>query len=399
MKKSQSISTEFIFGIAIILIIFVILFSFMQEKKPDIEDTEEELGKREECLKLSNLISSVYAGGSGTEATTKIDNMVIITNNSLIYVSEGSTEIILTNSVAAVASEATPTSQEFYDLIADQTPTWYKICFNDIEDEGCDEDEDGVVDWDLINLTFEDLIRTISESPNTYQTIYLEDPYILYNRSYNGKNYTDILGDWVKDKRSLIIAGWLMCDEENGPYKVNETECPPLGVKDDKWNFSWISLTQDDSGNPRNLIEGYILEDLFPTLTTDNIQLKLDSRSYAINISNYPQISDFIRVAHYVNKQPSDGAAISFWNYGEGMVFYFGDSKLDSTESEDDQTLFYEAIKGTIELSYPYLIKRFIQIEKGVMCKSNTPTEEFIFGAGSTITIKNEDNEIVIENG
>jgi len=128
MKKAQSISTELMFAVALIIIMFAVLFSFMLEKKTDTIQGGGKLDRRAECLRISNLLSSVSAGGSGTEATTKLNKLVAVFNSSLIYVAESGNLSLAQANVAIVASEAGNTSQDFYNLANESLkPDWYKF--------------------------------------------------------------------------------------------------------------------------------------------------------------------------------------------------------------------------------------------------------------------------------
>ena len=249
MKKAQSVSTELMFAVAIIIIMFTVLFSFMLEKKADTTEGGEKLDRRAECLRISNLLSSVSAGGTGTEATTKLDKVVAIFNNSVIYVAESGNLSLSKYNVAIVASEAGNTSQDFYDLANESLmPDWYKACFSNIGSTADCDSGSGVVDWSLIPYTFSDLIKNISDNPGSYATIYLDDANILYNASYNGKNYTAILSDWVKQGGRLILSEHVMCREQDSvTYSTTDYRCNRSWTSNDVWSIFNVSLTQQDN--------------------------------------------------------------------------------------------------------------------------------------------------------
>ena len=71
MKRGQ-ISTEFLFAIGTVVIIFLIILAFSFERRNDIKDTESSLSKKNECLKISNFITEIFIGGEGALANAKI---------------------------------------------------------------------------------------------------------------------------------------------------------------------------------------------------------------------------------------------------------------------------------------------------------------------------------------
>lgn len=65
MKRSQ-IGVELIFVIGFVIVVFIILLGFTMNRKHDISETEIFLKEKEECYKLSNMISGVHTSGIGT---------------------------------------------------------------------------------------------------------------------------------------------------------------------------------------------------------------------------------------------------------------------------------------------------------------------------------------------
>lgn len=83
MKKAQ-ISSEFLFTAGIIVFIFLIILGFSIERRLEIGKTESELNKRNECFKISNLITSAFINGEGSSINTKINHDVSIISQSKI---------------------------------------------------------------------------------------------------------------------------------------------------------------------------------------------------------------------------------------------------------------------------------------------------------------------------
>lgn len=85
--KSQ-ISMEFLILCGIALFIFLILLGFYLFRKAEILETEAYLDKTSECIRLSNIISHVYAGEEGTEVIVNTNYLVSFFNYSMVSVEE-----------------------------------------------------------------------------------------------------------------------------------------------------------------------------------------------------------------------------------------------------------------------------------------------------------------------
>ena len=85
MKKSQ-ISLEFMFTIAAIILMFLVVLIFSFEKNTEITNTKTYLAQQSECFRFSNFISSVYIGGEGTKVELKTDHNIQVYPNNMIYV-------------------------------------------------------------------------------------------------------------------------------------------------------------------------------------------------------------------------------------------------------------------------------------------------------------------------
>ncbi len=87
VKKSQA-SMEFLILCGIALFIFLILLGFYLFRKAEILETEAYLDKTSECIRLSNIISQVYAGEEGTEVIVNTNYLVSFFNYSMVSVED-----------------------------------------------------------------------------------------------------------------------------------------------------------------------------------------------------------------------------------------------------------------------------------------------------------------------
>ncbi len=98
IKKRGQISTEFLFSIAIIFLIFLFILFFTYEKSRDTNEKNIELKLRNECIKFSNIVSDVYSSNSGTLVNTKTTHNVSIFDDKRIVVKYEGVEVPCTYS-------------------------------------------------------------------------------------------------------------------------------------------------------------------------------------------------------------------------------------------------------------------------------------------------------------
>lgn len=245
--KSQ-VGIETIMLIIILLLMFVILLLFGIKRQQDSNDIKDYIEKRRECLRLSDIVSSVSNSKSGSTVKTSTDYAVIFYNDS-ITIKNVENVTVQETKIAVLVSEAGESTQNFYDsLTARLSPKWYKVCFDDIPgggDIGCQQWQTPgitVSTWDSITKTLDDLVKEI----DNYTVIYLEDAHIQYNAVYNGKTYRQILQDWVSEGNILIMAEHPMCREQNsGVFSQTSFQCNPPGVfNNDEWQIFGNNITQ-----------------------------------------------------------------------------------------------------------------------------------------------------------
>src|SRR3989344_4855628 len=100
MRKAQS-SMEFMIAISIIIIIFFIILGVSLNKGIELNKLNKELKEKNECLRLSNLIT--YGLITGNNYTTIIDfNMSIDPDNKIIRIDDKTTCTISTGAVNKV---------------------------------------------------------------------------------------------------------------------------------------------------------------------------------------------------------------------------------------------------------------------------------------------------------
>jgi len=84
-KKGQ-ISTEFIFSLSIVIVVFLMLIYLNFEKMKEVRDTEKMLDKKAECIRVANMISGVFSIGQGTEKFSHTDYRLYAKNNTVLEV-------------------------------------------------------------------------------------------------------------------------------------------------------------------------------------------------------------------------------------------------------------------------------------------------------------------------
>ncbi|MFH0798254.1 MAG: hypothetical protein V1906_02470 [Candidatus Woesearchaeota archaeon] len=84
-KKGQ-VSTEFIFSLGIVIVIFLMLIYLSFEKTKEVRDTESMLDKKAECIRMANMISGVFSLGPGTEKLSHTDYRIYARNNTVLEV-------------------------------------------------------------------------------------------------------------------------------------------------------------------------------------------------------------------------------------------------------------------------------------------------------------------------
>lgn len=86
MGRKSQVSMEFLFAIVFVLLVLLLLLGFIFQRRSELADTKDFLGKKAECLRIASLISSVYSGGDGTTANINTDYLVTIYNDSSIKI-------------------------------------------------------------------------------------------------------------------------------------------------------------------------------------------------------------------------------------------------------------------------------------------------------------------------
>ena len=384
-RKAQA-APGLMLGIGIIMFLFILVFIFTNNHEIKLNEKRVDLEKSNECLKLANFINSVYINGPGTEVTTHTDFLITTFNSSQISIEdvssieEGGEQL----SIAFLASEAGPSSIEFYNHVNEEiSPDWYKVCFSSLDGEGCSW---GDTSWlDSIEPTLNDLMNNLDE----YNTIYLEDPTIYYT-----SDYIERLEDWVSEGNALILSEHVMCRERSyGTYDNASHRCNPPDYNDDVGDVFGIRLHQTDTvwGYPHqyNVIVndtdesfGFVLGD----------QLSFEEGCYFENLDadNFKSIAKYRN--HWRLGSRRNKPAIAFWEYGDGKIFYFGDFQVEYINVPERE--FSEVLVDLISVAYYLIIHPEANSDNTCYFSAFAPYQI----AYGDIIIKNQNDYILIEN-
>ena len=74
-RKAQ-VAPELMLGIGIIMTLFILITIFAVNKQIEVREVEDYINQRNECLKLANVINSLYINGPGTSVRLETDYYV-----------------------------------------------------------------------------------------------------------------------------------------------------------------------------------------------------------------------------------------------------------------------------------------------------------------------------------
>ncbi len=287
MNKKSQVTTEFILAIALVFTIFLVFMLLMFEQNNKIKDIQDEIKIKQECTRISNLISSVYNLKSGTSINTKSNYVISVFNSSFIEIKPLSNYSSNQSKIAILVSEAAESTQVFYDdAEAKFHPDWYKVCFSDNNGAGCQSSGTNV-NYNLIPKNLSDLIQVLNDNPNQYTTVYLEDAHLHPSSMYNGKSYVQIINEWVASGHSIIASEHFYCrDGSAGSSTTMGCGSGDQPNSDgDKWRFFDNNLTQLNSNSRISVINSiapYYLDygKLFTMEENSNVEI-------LYNISNF----------------------------------------------------------------------------------------------------------------
>ncbi|HLD15781.1 MAG TPA: hypothetical protein VJB94_04365 [Candidatus Nanoarchaeia archaeon] len=94
--KSGQVSTEFIFSLIILFVALTMLLAINFDKRSQLIDLEKFVLAREDCLKISNALNTLYTNGPESRTTLNVYNLVSIYNNSRIEINDNKTDELLT---------------------------------------------------------------------------------------------------------------------------------------------------------------------------------------------------------------------------------------------------------------------------------------------------------------
>jgi len=229
-------------GVGTIMFLFLLIAVFTLNHQIKLGQKEDYIEKRSECLKMANLINSVYISGPGTEVRTHTDFLITAFNSSQISV-QGLADVQQYGDIpriAFLASEAGPTLRAFYDQVnaeLDPDPDWYRACFDDIGGAGCDASGTSWMATEIPNT-----IHVLMDNLEDYNTIYLEDPTMNYE--HYAIDYITRLEAWVSEGNALILSEHVFCTEYTGSHGYNSYRCDGPGSNDNNWEMFGINLYQ-----------------------------------------------------------------------------------------------------------------------------------------------------------
>jgi len=235
-RKGQA-TPGLMLGIGTIMLLFLLIIVFTVNYQIKLQEQEDYIVKRSECLKLANLINSVYINGPGTQIKTNTDFLITTFNTSQISVEDINT-INTTDPpiIAFLASEAGPTTYEFYEQVnaaLDPDPDWYKVCFSDIgSSASCSGSGTSWMETYIPNN-----LSQLMDHLYDYNTIYLEDPTIYYTT-----DYMERLETWTAAGNALILSEHVMCRDTDGSFGSTSYRCDV--DNNDNWDVFGVTLHQ-----------------------------------------------------------------------------------------------------------------------------------------------------------
>jgi len=391
-RKGQ-VAPELMLGIGIIMGLFLLISLFVVNRQIDLRERADHIEKRDECLKIANLLNSVYINGPGTEARTNSNFLITSFNSNLISIEDLKNEQS-SEKIAILASESGPTKEEFYNKANNEIepePDWYKICFEDIGGEGCD----------LINVTWfdQEINNTLSdliENLDNYTTIYLEDPHIQFS-----ENYIELLENWTAQGNSLILSRNVMCTEQmSGEYPLSSYKCNPNGsYHSDEWQVFDVEINQrstawfwpyDWNVGINNSNEAF---NLFP-----GDKLSFNNRPFVTPIN----AEGFDAIAIYRNEtcfgvtpclgDSTDKPAIAHWEIGEGKIYYIGEFSPEFINPPGND--FSDVLINLIDVAYNLIL----QSEKDSDITCAVASKTYFQQITGDFKIKNKNNVISFED-
>ncbi len=385
--RSQ-VSTETIFLISIVLIIFILTALFTFSKRAQIEETGSFIEKRNECNKIATAINYLKINGPGTKARLNT-NFLVETRDNTVIIKDIKNTTTIKNEIAIMASSTGVTQQSFYDkATAKFNPDWYDNCYEGqelvAEIAACHGfPSPGEVNFLTITWNYTQLMKNISR----YNTVYLEDAHTNTTLSYNGKTFIDIQEDWVKDGGVLILSEHYMCR-----YNV------PLCTNPNNTMYDWYNLFGVNMHNifGSNIWATVIEEDpFFPGLSLGS-QTQFAEFNW---VEDYSQNNDAenIKVIERENvpnskNSPATGrSAFAYWKYGNGLVIYLSDFQNTSLSDVSIDEVLINVIENafieliTAEESSEVFCHSELSLDKNYRVTGKIELEN----VNKTITIKN----------
>jgi len=339
MRKSQ-VSIELITLIALLVVFYILINIFSQNKKIDLVNIEDYLDRKNECLRVSSLITGVYNSGNNAVANTNVNNVITVYKDGIIEVNKKAAEETVVAYYGCHANEF----EDGVGLLLSQ-----KYIVDRYDNTQCNNP-----------ANFNNLLNNI----NKYNLIFLEDPHLGEGSTCCTTPPWNLapLQDFVSNGGALMISEHVI--------KGSNNQAVLFGAK---LHQNLLS----GGTNPATVVQ---TDPTFPSLTLGtNLYFKdrpAMSPANFINIIPKP-------IANYTNNR----MGIVSWDYGSGKLTFFSDFVEES--ALDFPPIVLEHIEETVRL--------LIKPGDSASCKyiGKISSEGRFSG---NIRIRNSNNEIILEN-
>ncbi len=355
---------ELIVAISVLFLVIMGVLALNVDRIKETKNLSPLLEKKTECNKAADIFTSIYTAGDGASAIAHFDNLITIENKSSIFVQDFREVIQTPQRYAFMASDCGPTSESFFDDISEQLNTDnYGMC-SDCYGNGCPS-------W-FASKGIGDDVGELMANIDDYNVLYLEDPTLDY------RQYKSTLEEWVSKGNALVLSEHVFC--RYNKWAWNDYECNYAEGKGDKWEAFDVEFNQ--KGGSYGYVAEVIQEDEAYDLTLGE-RIDLEEESFIDNIN----ATGYTVIAEYTNGRD----AISYWSYGEGRVYYFGDFQVHMLTYPSKS--FSDVIINLVEVAYSILIPGQYGDTSCTM-----PVEVYDAQFTGDVLIKNEDGIIRIEN-
>ncbi len=377
MKSQVSTETMFVIGVILIVFLFASLFTF--SKRSEIRQTESFIALRNECNKIANSINYLAVNGIGSKARLSTKYFVITKQNKIL-IKPIKNETNKKNKIAAMIttheSVGNPSeNQALYDNMKTRlNPDWYS---------NCDTDNDirplsgkcvktvsnypfNLVNWHQVNLSL---------NITRYNTIFMDDIHIK-DSEYDPSLYP---GSWILDKQEEFVrnGGVLMWSEHH--------------IDAGSGNFFGI-IYNKGAGSGQVTVQ--VDDPFFPNLTTG------DTITFAqVNkIVDDPANNDAQNMVVVAKNPSTNDIGIAYWDYGLGKVFFLEDFALNAFNGETDDIIATNLFDNMMTFTIKTAFLKLISLGDGeAVCNIELKVNQDYQVTGQ-LEIENVNHTIIIKN-